>query len=54
MDMETMVSIGMALLEGIFVLFMMKFSGTSFAWRIISAIIAVPVGFFATKFIISR
>ena len=53
-DMETIVSLGLALLEGIVVLVMMKFSGTGMGWRIIAALLSMVAGFFVTKLILSR
>ena len=54
LDNETMVSAGLAVIEGLAVLWMMKYSGASFAWRIIAAIVSMIAGFFASKFVLSR
>jgi hypothetical protein len=53
-DQEWLLAIGMGLLEGFIVMFMMKYSGMSFGFRIFTALISVVAGTFVTKFIISR
>jgi len=54
LDQEWLLAIGMGILEGFIVLFMMKFSGMGMGFRIFSALISVVAGTFVTKFIISR
>ena len=53
-DQEWLLALGMGILEGFIVLFMMKFSGMGLAFRIFTALISVVAGTAVTKFIISR
>ena len=54
MDMETLVAGGLAVVGGIVALFMMKFSGASFIFKIAAALGTMVLSFFVCKFIFNK
>ena len=53
-DQEWLIALGMGLIEGFIVLFMMKYSGMGLPFRIFTAVLSIFAGTLVTKFIISR